>query len=43
MFGDKRAEMGENEVELPYEYMVKENYSMYKMLMTLLPLAENDK
>ena len=43
MFGDKRSEVPKSEIDLPYEYLVKENSSMYKMLLTLLPLAENDK
>lgn len=30
-------------MELPYEYLVKENYALYKMLMTLLPQTETDR
>lgn len=34
MFGHKKME---EKVELPYEFIVKENYELYKMLLTLLP------
>ena len=43
MFGDKSTELNISEIDLPYEYLIKQNYTMYKMLQTLLPLAENDK
>lgn len=28
---------------MPYEFLVKENKVMYKMLLTLLPLVEGDR
>jgi hypothetical protein len=35
IFGQKSLEG--KEIEIPYEYLVKENQIMYKMLLTLLP------
>lgn len=40
MFGHKKVE---SPVQLPYEYLVKENQTMYKMLLTLLPQVESDR
>lgn len=40
MFGPKKLE---GELQLPFEYLVKENQVMYKMLLTLLPEIEADR
>jgi hypothetical protein len=40
MFGHRKLE---GEVTMPYEFLVKENKVMYKMLLTLLPLVEGDR
>jgi hypothetical protein len=39
IYGEKK--LHENtKIELPYEYLLKENNILYKMLMTLLPNAQ---
>jgi hypothetical protein len=40
MFGTKKLE---GEIQLPYEYLVKENQVMYRMLITLLPKVNGDR
>ena len=40
MFGQKKLE---ERVQLPYEYLVKENHALYKMLLTLLPQTDSDR
>lgn len=39
MYGEKKLPVG-CKLELPYEYLLKENNLLYKMLMTLLPNAK---
>lgn len=39
MYGEKKLAEG-TKVELPYEYLLKENNTLYKVLMTLLPNAQ---
>lgn len=39
MYGEKKLPEG-TKIELPYEYLLKENNTLYKMLMTLLPNAQ---
>ena len=41
IFGQKTLE-GKS-LEIPYEYLVKENEIMYKMLVTLLPRLQYNK
>lgn len=41
IYGQKSLEG--REVEIPYEYLVKENQTMYKMLVTLLPRVQYSK
>jgi len=36
MYGEKKLPVG-CKLELPYEYLLKENNLLYKMLKTLLP------
>lgn len=40
MYGEKRLPTGAK-LELPYEYLLKENNLLYKMLMTMLPSAQS--
>lgn len=39
MYGEKSLPPG-CKLELPYEYLMKENNLLYKMLMTVLPNAQ---
>ena len=39
MYGEKKLPPG-SKLELPYEYLLKENNLLFKMLMTLLPNAQ---
>lgn len=41
IYGEKTLEG--REIEIPFEYLVKENKTMYKMLLTLLPQLEYHK
>jgi hypothetical protein len=40
MFGARKFE---GEIQLPYEYLVKENQVMYRMLISLLPKVSGER
>ena len=39
MYGEKRLPVG-SKIEMPYEYLLKENNLLFRMLMALLPNAQ---